>query len=84
MAEPVGVLARIAQSKREDLARRFDGVSLGALRSRAEPTDRSLAAILSQSGTRFILEIKKASPSEGAVRAAPDVQRGEAGPGHRI
>jgi len=82
MAEPVGVLARIAQSKREDLARRFDGVSLGALRSRAEPTDRSLAAILGQSGTRFILEIKKASPSEGAIRAGADpavLARGYAG-----
>ena len=82
MAEPVGVLARIAQSKREDLARRFDGVSLGALRSRAEPTDRSLAAMLGQSGTRFILEIKKASPSEGAIRAGADpavLARGYAG-----
>src|SRR5438270_7844684 len=64
VAEPVGILGQIAAAKREELARRFDGVTLDALRSRARPTRRSLAAALTQPGARFILEIKKASPSE--------------------
>ena len=82
MAEPVGVLGRIAAAKREELTRRFDGVSLDALRSRARPTERSLATTLAQPGARFILEIKKASPSGGAIRADADpatLARGYAG-----
>ena len=82
MAEPVGVLRRIASAKREELSRRFDRVSLDALRSRAEPTQRSLANTLGQPGARFILEIKKASPSAGAIRAGADpakLTRGYAG-----
>ena len=67
MAE--GVLGRIAAAKQEELRRRFDGVSLDALRARARPTERSLAATLAQNGARFILEIKKASPSAGTIRA---------------
>ena len=70
MAE--GILGRIEAAKREELARRFDGVSLDALRARAVPTRRSLAAALAQDGARFILEIKKASPSGGAIRPDAD------------
>src|SRR5206468_1241831 len=70
--EPSGVLGRIAAAKREELARRFDGVSLDALRSDARPTERSLAAALAQPGARFILEIKKSSPSAGAIRPSAD------------
>jgi indole-3-glycerol phosphate synthase/phosphoribosylanthranilate isomerase len=69
------MLGRIAAAKREELAGRFDGVSLDALRSRARPTDRSLRATLAQSGARFILEIKKASPSAGAIRIDADPAR---------
>ena len=72
MPEAPGVLGRIAAAKREELARRFDGVSLDALRSEARPTERSLAAALAQPGARFILEIKKASPSTGAIRPSAD------------
>ena len=82
MAEPAGVLGRIAAAKREELALRFDGVALNALRSRAEPTERSLARALRRPGARFILEIKKASPSAGAIRADCDpatLARGYAG-----
>jgi indole-3-glycerol phosphate synthase/phosphoribosylanthranilate isomerase len=80
--EPFGVLGRIAAAKREELARRFDGVALDELRAKAEPTTRSLAAALRQPGARFILEIKKASPSAGAIRADADpaaLARGYAG-----
>jgi indole-3-glycerol phosphate synthase/phosphoribosylanthranilate isomerase len=82
VAEPVGVLGKIAAAKREELGARYDGVSLDALRARAEPTGRSLGRVLAKNGARFILEIKKASPSEGAIRPAADpaaLARGYAG-----
>ena len=82
MAEPAGVLAEIAAAKRKELASRYDGISLDALRAAAEPTKRSLAAALAQQGARFILEIKKASPSAGAIRPGADpaaLARGYAG-----
>ena len=82
MAEPAGVLGEIATAKRRELGERYDGVSLDALRSRARSTRRSLAAALVKRGARFILEIKKASPSEGAIRAGADpaaLARGYAG-----
>jgi indole-3-glycerol phosphate synthase/phosphoribosylanthranilate isomerase len=82
VAEATGVLGKIAAAKREELARRYDSVSLEALRGRAAPTERSLAAVLAQDGARFILEIKKASPSAGAIRPGADpamLARGYAG-----
>lgn len=82
MAEPVGVLGKIAADKRDELGSRFEGVSLDALRAGASPTSRSLAAALAKPGARFILEIKKASPSAGAINANADaaaVARGYAG-----
>src|SRR4051794_3428267 len=72
VAEASGVLGEIAAAKRDELARRFDGVSIDALRVRARTTRRSLADALSQPGARFILEIKKASPSAGVIRACAD------------
>jgi indole-3-glycerol phosphate synthase/phosphoribosylanthranilate isomerase len=72
VADPAGLLGTIAATKRDELARRFDGVSLDSLRARASPTRRSLAAVLAKSGARFILEIKKSSPSEGVIRASAD------------
>ena len=80
MAE--GVLGEIAAAKRRELARRLDGVSLNALRAMAEPSRRSLFAVLARPGARFILEIKKASPSEGPIRAGAEpaaLARGYAG-----
>jgi indole-3-glycerol phosphate synthase/phosphoribosylanthranilate isomerase len=38
-----------------------------------EPTRRSLRAALARPGARFIMEVKKASPSEGAIRPGVDV-----------
>ena len=72
MAEPVGILGQIASSKRDELRARFEGVSIAALRASASPTSRSLRAALAQPGARFILEIKKASPSAGAINAGAD------------
>ena len=72
MAESPGVLGKIAAAKREELRARFANVSLDALRARAHPTRRSLIQVLARSGARFILEIKKASPSGGTIRANAD------------
>jgi indole-3-glycerol phosphate synthase/phosphoribosylanthranilate isomerase len=51
------VLARIVARKRREVAARLDGPVA------AEPTRLSLRAALSQPGARFIMEVKRASPS---------------------
>ena len=82
MADPGGILAEIANAKRADLDARFDGVSIDALRAAAFPTRRSLGDAIARPGARFILEIKKASPSVGAIRTHGDagvLARGYAG-----
>lgn len=56
MAE--GVLGEIAGRKRRDVAARLGGVTLDP-----EPTRRSLREALARPGARFIMEVKKASPS---------------------
>lgn len=72
MADPAGVLGEIVSRKRADLAVRFDGVTIDALRSRAVPTMRSLHAALSRPGIRFVMEVKRASPSGGPLRPGAD------------
>jgi indole-3-glycerol phosphate synthase/phosphoribosylanthranilate isomerase len=67
-----GLLATIEAAKRDELSGRFQDVSLDALRQRARPTKKSLAGVIAGPGARFILEIKKASPSAGAIRAGAD------------
>jgi indole-3-glycerol phosphate synthase / phosphoribosylanthranilate isomerase len=82
MAEPAGVLGEIAAAKKKELASRFDGVSLDSLRGRARVTTRSLVEAIAKPGSSFILEIKKASPSSGAIRSSADagaIARGYAG-----
>jgi indole-3-glycerol phosphate synthase/phosphoribosylanthranilate isomerase len=82
VAEAVGVLGEIAAAKREELVRRYDGVSLDSLRARAQPSERSFSGVLAKPGARFILEIKKATPSAGAIRPDADpaaLARGYAG-----
>src|SRR3954454_16117857 len=75
VAEPTGVLRQIAAAKREEIKSRFADVSLDALRARAMPTRLSLAATLSLPAARFVLEIKKASPSGGSIQANADPAR---------
>ena len=72
MVEIDGVLGEIVARKRMDVAARLDGVTIEALRARAAPTRLSLKAALGRPGARFIMEVKRASPSEGTLRAAAD------------
>lgn len=67
MTEPGGVLGEIVARKRIDVAARLAG---GA--PAAGPTRRSLRAALALPGARFVMEVKKASPSEGAIRLGVD------------
>jgi indole-3-glycerol phosphate synthase/phosphoribosylanthranilate isomerase len=69
------VLSQIVEAKRLELFARLDGVSIDALRSKADPTRRSLHRVIGQPGARFILEIKKASPSQGSIRPGADPAR---------
>jgi indole-3-glycerol phosphate synthase/phosphoribosylanthranilate isomerase len=64
MRDPGGVLGEIVARKKADVA-----VRLGAGAIEAEPTRRSLADALVKPGARLILEVKKASPSAGALRS---------------
>ncbi|WP_437578693.1 bifunctional indole-3-glycerol-phosphate synthase TrpC/phosphoribosylanthranilate isomerase TrpF [Sorangium sp. So ce887] len=68
MAEQSNVLARIVERKRADVAERERRTPLAVLRANAPPTSRSLRRALSAPGARFVLECKKASPSEGLIR----------------
>ena len=72
MVEPEGILGEIVARKRRDVAARLDGMSLDDLRARAEPTTRSLAAALGRPGARFVMEVKRASPSGGALNESAD------------
>jgi indole-3-glycerol phosphate synthase / phosphoribosylanthranilate isomerase len=67
-----GVLGEIVARKREDVAARLAGVGLADLAARAEPSRRSLRAALARPGARFVMEVKRASPSGGAIRADAD------------
>jgi indole-3-glycerol phosphate synthase/phosphoribosylanthranilate isomerase len=67
MAEPGGILGEIVARKRVDVAARLAG---GAPAAALSP--RSQRAALARPGARFIMEVKKASPSEGAIKAKAD------------
>ncbi|MDL2263102.1 bifunctional indole-3-glycerol-phosphate synthase TrpC/phosphoribosylanthranilate isomerase TrpF [Synergistaceae bacterium OttesenSCG-928-I11] len=69
----MSVLDEIVARKRADVASRMARVSLESLKSRAVRTGRSLERALKKPGARFILECKKASPSEGLIRKKFDV-----------
>ncbi|HEX8444245.1 MAG TPA: bifunctional indole-3-glycerol-phosphate synthase TrpC/phosphoribosylanthranilate isomerase TrpF [Allosphingosinicella sp.] len=72
MTDPGGVLGEIVARKRVDVAARLADVSIEELRAPAAPTRRSLRAALARPGARFIMEVKRVSPSEGALRAQAD------------
>jgi indole-3-glycerol phosphate synthase/phosphoribosylanthranilate isomerase len=72
MREIEGVLGEIVARKRVDVAERLRGVTIESLRDRAEPSRQSLKAALSRPGARFIMEVKRVSPSEGKLREAAD------------
>lgn len=69
MLEPEGILGEIVRRKRRDVEERLSAISLTDLRARAAPTTRSLRQALKRPGARFILEIKRASPSAGRLAA---------------
>ncbi len=58
------VLSKIVARKRVDIADRLAAIDTAA----AEPTSRSLRAALAQTGARFIMEVKRASPSGHKAR----------------
>jgi indole-3-glycerol phosphate synthase / phosphoribosylanthranilate isomerase len=72
MADPSGILGEIIARKRRDVAARLTGRSLADLRSRTVPSVRSLKAALTRPGARFVMEVKRASPSEGKLRPQVD------------
>jgi indole-3-glycerol phosphate synthase / phosphoribosylanthranilate isomerase len=72
MREPAGILGEIVARKRVDVAARLGATSLSALIGQAAPSRRSLAAALARPGARFVMEVKRASPSAGPLAAAVD------------
>lgn len=65
-------LDRILARTRADVAARQAANPLGDLRRRGAPSDRAFAAALRRPRTGFILECKRASPSEGTLREPYD------------
>lgn len=72
MTEPAGILGAIVARKRQDVAARLGNASLADLSAGLQPTRRSLAAALARPGARFVMEVKRASPSEGPLRDRAD------------
>ncbi|MGE0597458.1 MAG: bifunctional indole-3-glycerol-phosphate synthase TrpC/phosphoribosylanthranilate isomerase TrpF [Hyphomonadaceae bacterium] len=72
MLEPGGVLSKIVAATRADLARRYGGASIDEVSRGASASNLSLTQVLKQKGARFIFELKRASPSGGALRQNAD------------
>ena len=67
-----GILEAIVERKRRDVSARLAGSSVELLRAGAEPSRRSLRAALARPGARFIMEVKRASPSQGLLSDEAD------------
>ena len=67
-----GILEVIVERKRRDVSARLAGSSVELLRAGAEPSRRSLRAALARPGARFIMEVKRASPSQGLLSDEAD------------
>jgi len=75
MREPGGALGEIVARKKIDVAARFGSATFGDVGARAEPATRSLSQALARPGARFIMEVKKASPSAGEIaKVDPAIQ----------
>lgn len=72
MRDPGGVLGEIVAHKQTELAGRLAGRTLDDLRAAGQPTTRSLSGALARPGARFIMEVKRASPSRGAIAEGMD------------
>jgi tryptophan synthase beta chain len=70
-----GVVAEIAVRRAADVDRELDGVSLRELarRAAAVPSPRPIAERLAAPGLHVIAEVKRSSPSAGAIAAGDDV-----------
>jgi len=75
MPEACGILGEIVARKRIDVAARLQGVRLEDLRAQTRPTARSLRTALARPGARFVMEVKRASPSQGPLRDTVDPVR---------
>ena len=74
------VLGEIVAAKRIEIAARFGAATADAMRAGVEPTSRSLRAVLSRPGARFVMEVKRASPSGHRSTVEPaDAARAYAG-----
>ena len=62
-SRPFSVLAEIVELKRIDVAARFGDTSADTLREGVARSTRSLADALRKPGARFVMEVKRASPS---------------------
>jgi indole-3-glycerol phosphate synthase/phosphoribosylanthranilate isomerase len=69
------VLDDIVARKRADVAARVERVPHDDLRAMALPTGRRFAEALKKNHAGFILECKKASPSEGLIRPDFDIEK---------
>lgn len=80
------MLAEIVARKRVDVAARLGAAGLAELRARAEPARHSLTAALGRPGARFLLEVKRASPSAGpfAARDPAEVAFAYTGPADAV